>query len=302
MKPLLLALSGNEVIGERLAAAIAAKYSQPETRRFPDGETYLRITANVQGRDVILVCSLDQPDAKYLPLIFLAETARDLGARSVGLICPYLAYMRQDARFKPGEAITSAYFARALSQHVDWLVTVDPHLHRRKSLSEIYPIPAVAVHAGPAIAAWVREHVTMPLLAGPDSESEQWVADVARGADAPYIVLEKHRHGDRDVEVSAPDISAWRGRTPVLVDDIISTAQTLIKSVRGLQAGCASGIIVADIHGLFAGKAYEELCAVGVQKIVTCNTVAHMSNAIDVTALLASATAELMRARKSNRR
>lgn len=296
MKPILLALPGNEVIGVSLAAALAAEYAVPEIRHFPDGETYVRLTAGVQGRDVILVCSLDNPDAKFLPLMFLAETAKDLGARSVGLICPYLAYMRQDTRFKSGEGITSAYFARALSQHFDWLVTVDPHLHRRKSLSEIYAIPAKAVHAGPAIAAWVRDYVPAPLIIGPDSESAQWVAAVAREANAPYIVLEKHRHGDREVEVSAPDMQPWRDRTPVLVDDIISTAHTLIAATRRLLSAGASGIIVIGIHCLFADRAYDELRAMGVSQIVSCNTVTHPSNAIDVAALLARAVEELMRA------
>lgn len=298
MKPLLLAFPGNEVIGVSLAAALAAEYGAPEVHHFPDGETYVRLNADVQGRDVILVCSLDQPDTKFLPLIFLAETAKDLGARSVGLICPYLAYMRQDTRFKPGEGITSAYFARALGQHFDWLVTMDPHLHRRKSLSEIYTIPAEAVHAGTDIAAWVRHNVTAPLIIGPDSESAQWVEAVAREADAPYIVLEKHRHGDQEVEISAPDMRPWRDRTPVLVDDIISTAQTLIESVHSLQAAGTSNIIAVGIHGLFAGKAYDELRASGVRKIVTCNSVAHPSNAIDVTAFLAGAARELLRAQK----
>ncbi len=299
MKPLLLALPGNEVIGGKLAALLGAEYAVPETRSFPDGETYVRINADVKARDIILACSLDRPDAKFLPLMFLAETAKDIQANSVGLISPYLAYMRQDARFKPGEGITSSYFARALSQHVDWLVTVDPHLHRHQSLPEIYTIPAAAVHAWPAIAAWVRDNVPLPLIVGPDSESAQWVAEVARGADAPYIVLEKHRHGDRDVEVSAPDMRSWRGRTPVLVDDIISTAQTLIETVHRLQIAGASGIIAVGIHGLFAGRAYDELSTAGVRKIVTCNTVAHPSNAIDVTALLAGAAEELMQAHKS---
>ncbi|HEX4888949.1 MAG TPA: ribose-phosphate pyrophosphokinase [Alphaproteobacteria bacterium] len=298
MRPLLLALPGNEVIGVSLAAALAAEYGAPEVHHFPDGETYVRLNADVQGRDVILVCSLDQPDTKFLPLIFLAETAKDLGARSVGLICPYLAYMRQDTRFKPGEAVTSVYFARALGQHFDWLVTMDPHLHRRKSLSEIYTIPAEAVHAGTAIADWVRHNVTAPLIIGPDSESAQWVAEVARSSDAPYIVLDKHRHGDHEVEVSVPDLHLWRDRTPVLVDDIISTAQTLIESVHSLQAAGTSNIIAVGIHGLFAGKAYDELRASGVRKIVTCNTVAHPSNAIDVTAFLAGAARELLRAQK----
>ncbi len=298
MRPLVLPMPGNEALGAKLADALGAENSLPEIRHFPDGETYARITADVAVRDVLVVCSLDRPDAKFLPLIFLAATARDLGARSVGLICPYLAYMRQDMRFRPGEAVTSACFARALSAHLDWLVTMDPHLHRYRSLTEIYPISATAVHAGPAIAVWVRDNVPMPLIVGPDSESAQWVEAVAHTAGAPWIVLEKHRHGDRDVEISAPDMRPWRGRTPVLVDDIISTAHTLIETTRGLRAAGATEIIVAGVHGLFAGQAYDELSAAGVRKIVTCNTVAHPSNAIDITPLLAHAVEKLMRAQK----
>lgn len=300
MKPLLLALPGNEAIGKRLADALAAEYSHPETRQFPDDETYLRLNSDIKARNIILTCSLDKPNPKFLPLIFLAETARDLGAHSVGLICPYLAYMRQDTRFHSGEAITSACFARALGQHFDWLATVDPHLHRYRSLSEIYAIPSIAAHAGPAIAAWVRDNVPMPLIAGPDSESAQWVETVAREAGAPYIVLEKHRLGDHEVEISTPDMRPWRGRTPVLVDDIISTARTLIETTRRFRAAGVTDIIAAGVHGLFAGQAYDELCAAGVRKIVTCNTIAHPSNAIDITAPLAKAVEKLMRAQKGD--
>ena len=79
-----------------------------------------------------------------MPLALVAGTARDLGASSVGLVAPYLAYMRQDRMFRAGEGVTSVYFARLLADSFDWLVTVDPHLHRRRSLTEIYPFPAAA--------------------------------------------------------------------------------------------------------------------------------------------------------------
>ena len=110
--------------------------------------------------------------------------------------------MRQDRRFKPGEAITSRQTAELLSNAFDWLVTVDPHLHRYGSLSEIYRIPTHVVHATPLISKWIREHVANPLIIGPDSESEQWVSAVANDAGSPYSVLEKVRRGDRDVEIS----------------------------------------------------------------------------------------------------
>jgi ribose-phosphate pyrophosphokinase len=284
---LLIALPGNEAMGRRLAEALDAVPIEVAIQKFPDGETYLRYGGEVSGRQAILLCTLDHPDHKFLPLAFAAATARDLGAVSVGFVCPYLAYMRQDRRFKPGEAVTSSYFARLLSSQIDWLVTVDPHLHRRDSLSELYGIPAAAVHVAPLISRWIAQEVENPLLIGPDSESAQWVSAVAQGVRAPYVVLEKIRRGDRDVEVSVPDVARWAGHTPVLVDDIVSTARTMIAAVGHLkEAGMRPPHCVA-VHGIFAGTAYEELRAAGTAKIATCNTIPHETNAIDVTALLA---------------
>jgi ribose-phosphate pyrophosphokinase len=238
---------------------------------------------------VVVLCSLDHPDDKFLPLLFAVAAARDLGAASVGLVSPYLAYMRQDRRFQPGEAVTSTYFARTLAREIDWLVTVDPHLHRRAALSEIYSVPAVALHATPLIADWIRENVDRPLIIGPDEESRQWAAAVAPGAGAPHLVLRKIRRGDRDVEVSVPEVELWRGHTPVIVDDIVSTARTMIETVGHLvRAGMRPPICVC-VHGLFAGHAYRKLLEAGASRVVTSNTIPHESNAIDVTDMLAHA-------------
>lgn len=285
--PVLFDLAGHGALANGLATALGAEPGRIEQRRFPDGKSYVRINSPVAGRAVMLMAGLDRPDDKVLPLIFAAATARDLGAGQVGLIAPYLPYMRQDARFRAGEGITSAYFARALSAAVDWLVTVDPHLHRRKSLAEIYSVPAVAMHAAPLLAEWIGGAVERPLLIGPDAESSQWVEAVARGAGAPSIVLEKLRRGDRAVDISVPDIERWRDHTPVLVDDIVSTGRTLIETVGHLKrAGLRPPVCVA-VHGVFAGDAYEALRAAGAARVITANTIRHDSNAIDVAPLLA---------------
>ncbi|MGE0333835.1 MAG: ribose-phosphate pyrophosphokinase [Gammaproteobacteria bacterium] len=294
MRPLLVVLRESEPLAKPLAEAVGAEIAHLEVRRFPDGETYLRYDTSPSGRPVVLLCPLDRPDDKFLPLLFAAAAARDLGAGSVGLVSPYLAYLRQDRRFRPGEAVTSTYFAEILARQVDWLVTVDPHLHRRSSLSEIYAKPAVALHAAPLIADWVREAIDRPLLVGPDAESEQWVAAVARDAGAPHVVLRKTRRGDRDVEVSVPEVERWQGHTPVLVDDIVSTARTMIETVGHLvRAGMRPPVCIA-VHGLFAGDAYEELLQAGASRIVTSNTVTHETNAIDVTDLLADAVRKMI--------
>ncbi len=201
--------------------------------------------------------------------------------------------MRQDRRFQPGEAITSDYFARMLSAQIDWLVTVDPHLHRREALAEIYSVPAQVAHAATLIADWIRQEVEQPLLIGPDSESAQWVAAVAGAAGAPYVILEKTRRGDREVEVSVPEVDRWRDRTPVLVDDIVSTARTMIETVGHLKDSGMRPPVCVAVHGIFAGTAYEDLEAAGACRIVTTNTVPHPSNVIDISDLLADSARSL---------
>ena len=180
--PIFLPLPGNGKFAVGLAGLLGGEVGRMETRRFPDGETYLRLLSEVAGRDIVLVCTLDRPDTKLVPLLIAADAARELGALSVGLVAPYLAYMRQDQRFQNGEAISSRSFARRISDAVDWLVTADPHLHRYASLGDIYDIRAEAVHAAAPISDWIRTHVERPLIIGPDSESEQWASAIARRA------------------------------------------------------------------------------------------------------------------------
>ncbi len=190
--------------------------------------------------------------------------------------------------------MTSRIFAKLLSQTVDGLVTVDPHLHRYPTLGEIYSIPSRVEHAAPMIAAWIRTRVKRPVIVGPDSESEQWVSEVADMAGAPFLVLSKRRRGDHDVEIEVPPLGSWRGYTPVLVDDIISTARTMMETIEHLaQAGYTAPICIA-VHAVFAGDAYEGLIRAGAADIVTCNTVPHPSNAIDLTNTLASGVRNLL--------
>lgn len=297
MKPLLFAFPGNEALAQRLAQQLAAELGRLTLRRFPDGETYLRIESEVSalaGRTVILLATLDRPDDKLLPLLFLAGTARELGAASVGLVAPYLAYMRQDTRFLPGEAVSSVYFARCLSGALDWLVTVDPHLHRRSCLDEIYSIPSYVAHAAPAIAGWIRQFVAAPLLVGPDAESAQWVAAVASAAGAPHVVLQKIRRGDHEVEVSVPEVARWQACTPVLVDDIISTGHTMLETLAHLRRAGLAAPVCIGVHAVFAGDAYQKLLAAGAARVLTCNSIFHASNAIELSALLAAGVRTLL--------
>ncbi len=291
-KPLLVPLPGNERMAAELTSLLAAEIGHLEIRKFPDGETYLRFATNPAGRAVFIVCTLVDPDARILPLLFAAATTHELGALEVGLIAPYLAYMRQDRRFNPGEAVTSRQVARLLSDAFDWLVTVDPHLHRYSSLAEIYTIPARVAHAASLISNWIRTHVENPVIIGPDIESEQWVSEVAKDSGAPYTVLEKVRHGDRDVEITVRNRDCLAEHTPVLVDDIISSGRTMLEAARLVSLGGQVKPICIAVHGIFADRA-DELIARAGARVITSNSIPHRTNEIDLADRLAEAVRAL---------
>lgn len=286
MKRTVMAMPGNEGFAAALAASLGAAKAGLEWRRFPDGESYVRLSDDVAGAEVIVVCTLADPDPQILSLIYTARTARDLGAARLTLVAPYLAYMRQDAVFNPGEAVSSKYFGELVSRYFDALVTVDPHLHRHKEMSAIYSIPAGVAHAAPLIGAWVSDHVENPLIVGPDEESEQWASEIARHCRAPVTVLRKARSGDRDVRITLPDLSQWRGLQPVLVDDIVSSGRTMIEAAVLLREAQFPAPVCCAVHAIFAQQAYADLLQVAA-RVVSTDTVAHVSNGMSVVSQVA---------------
>lgn len=298
MKPLLFAMPGSERLAAQLGGFLPSDPGELCLHRFPDGECCPRFMTAVTARDVILVDSLDRPDGKILAIYLAASVARELGARSIGFVIPYLPYMRQDMQFNPGEGVTSRHFARLLSSCCDWFVTVDPHLHRHRDLSAIYAVPSALVHAAPEVAKWIRQNVERPFLLGPDEESLQWVSEVADAVGCPSTVLSKVRSGDRDIAVSCPDLSAWTGMTPVLLDDIVSTGSTMIAAMRQvLDARMAAPVCIA-VHPVFAGDALAAITAAGPARIVSCNTIDHPTNQIDLSRPIAAAVGKFLQHRR----
>lgn len=289
--PCVLALPGNEALAAQLCAALPAQAGALQLRAFPDGESYVRVQTAVAGRCVLVVATLDRPDSKLIPLYLLCKTLRELGAARIVLVAPYLAYMRQDVRFHDGEAISARAIGDWLTPVIDDLLTVDPHLHRIHDLSEVYRLRTQVIAAAPAIVAYLREQLPRALLIGPDSESEQWVAEVAAAAGCAYCVLAKTRHGDREVEIAVPARADWAARTPVLIDDIISTGRTMIAAMQALREVGAAAPWCIGVHAIFAGDAYAELQAAGAARIVTANTIVHPSNAIDLAPYLVARVA-----------
>lgn len=284
---------GAQSLSDSLTSGLNAQQGTFESRSFPDGETYLKLTTDVRGADCIVLMDLSRPNAKFLPLIFLTETFRELGAASVGLVAPYLCYMRQDRRFTAGEAITSKLFASTLSRYVDWLVTVDPHLHRYESLAEIYSIPSKVVQGAPALADWLKSQKSV-LLVGPDAESEQWVSQIAAISRHPFVIGEKQRRGDRDVVIKLPALASAARQRVMIIDDVIASGYTILQCLKALRLQGVASIGCAAVHGIFADGIDSVLMQSGLAELATTNTIKHSSNCIDISPLLIPAVTECL--------
>jgi len=256
--------------------------------RFPDGELKLTLPPRL-GAEVRILRSLHAPNEKLVELILAARAARELGAREVTLVAPYLAYMRQDSAFKPGEVVSQKVIGRLLADLFDAVVTVDPHLHRIATLSDAVPLArAVALSAAPLIGHFVAMRGRNPMLVGPDAESAQWVHVAATYNGLPWTVCRKTRHGDTEVDVELP-AAEIEGRDVVLIDDVASSGHTLAAAARALKEAGAARVDAVVTHAVLAPEAGALLKAAGIGEFWSTDSVPHESNALSVVPLIADA-------------
>lgn len=289
---LLLAFDDEAPLAMALAQALGWPWALVDRHSFPDGETRLRLPPTLPAR-VVMLRGLQQPNAKIAELLLAASGARELGAQSLTLVCPYLAYMRQDIEFTPGEVVSQRHLGRALATWFDAVVTVDPHLHRVPTMAEVVPgRRGLALTAAPLLGAWVAQQRPGALLLGPDEEARQWVSVAASAHGLDHAVCVKQRHGDRDVDVALPELDV-AGRQVVIFDDVASTGRTLAAATRGVLRSGATSVDVIVTHALFGGDALEHIRAAGVGQVWSSNTVPHPSNVVSVVPLLAAALAQV---------
>jgi ribose-phosphate pyrophosphokinase len=254
--------------------------------RFPDRESLVRLRAPA-AREAIVVRSFDNPDGKLFEALLAADASRRAGARRVTLVAPYLPYMRQDKVFEPGEPVSQRVLGTMLGEAFDRVVTLEAHLHRIRRLGEVIPCRARSLSAAPALAQWMRAHARGALVVGPDAESMPWVREIGRAAGTNWIVGRKQRLGDRTVHVHFDDLPA--ARRAVVIDDVASSGATLAGAARALRVRGIARIDAIVVHAIFAPGAISLIRRAGVRRILSCDTIAHPTNAIRCAPLVADA-------------
>lgn len=278
-------------LGRPLAGALGLTLAPVTVHRFPDGETLVRVTPAV-GSHAFLLRSLQNPNAKLIETLLAADALRRAGAQRVTLIAPYLPYMRQDTVFTPGEPLSQKVIADCLGRAFDRIVTIEPHLHRTRQLSDVFPCDAVALSAAPILAQWIHRTGRRSLVVGPDEESEPWIRAIAEPAHLPWVVGKKERLGDHRVRIHFPTLPSCT--RAVIVDDIASSGGTVAVAARALRRAGVPTVDAAVVHAIFAPGALGRIRTAGIRHLVSCDTIPHPTNAIRSLPLLVAAMKEML--------
>jgi len=286
MKAAVYAFADEKIPGEALASELGIEDAAIALHRFPDGESLITIPAP-SAQIAVLYRSLHHPNAKLFDLLLAASALRENGARRVILVAPYLAYMRQDTAFHPGEAVSQRVLGTLIAGAFDACITVDPHLHRTRSLGEMMPgIAAISLNAARTLSAALDAEAD-PLILGPDEESLQWVRKIAEPIGLNYAVGRKQRTGDRRVSIHFDAIECVRGRNVVLIDDVISSGTTLAVAAEQLRCAGATRVEALTTHCLASAQDLAMLRASGIERIRSTDSVSGPTATIPLAPLLA---------------
>jgi len=279
----------SQELGRKIADLLKARIVPVGFKRFPDGESYIRLDGDIKGEEAVIVQTTSPPqDTHLLQLFLMIDTAKNLGAKKVTAVVPYLAYARQDKRFLFGEAISVETIIKLLeASGLDQFITVN--IHEEEILEKIH-IPARNLSAFPLLA----EHFKEKGLAGafslaPDQGALEWAREADNVLKGGFGWLRKERDrltGEIAVEKKRFDV---RGRDVIVFDDIISSGGTMAKGVKMVKDQGARKVYTACIHPLLAEGAEEKILKSGADGIVGTDCVPSSVSVVSVAPLIARA-------------
>lgn len=285
MKKEMIIMSFPEVsaIGKKVASVLNVPHSRIQVHEFPDGEYNLKFRKNPRGKKVVIVsCLAREPNKRMIECMLAAGIARDFKAKEVILVATYLPYMRQDTHFSGYDSFSAKHFLEAFSDY-DKIIAIDPHLHRIKNMHFISK-KAESISANATVAYYIKKKFKDDFtIIGPDAESAQWSAKIAKMLNKKVVILEKTRFGDKHIKQKEKKLG--EGGTYIIIDDIISTGRTLAGALEMAKNQGAKRLVCIGIHGLLLGDA-AKLVRKHAQ-LITTNTIPNKYAKIDVSVLIA---------------
>lgn len=270
----------SQVLATQVAQALKTTVVDVNYSRFPDGESYL--LAGKADDEMVIVGSVVDNDS--LVQLMLLIDACDQATNH--LVLPYMAYARQDKRFRAGEPVSSRVVARALSQGVSEVITVNIH---EEGVLKFFNVPARNISLAADIGAYIRTlELDNPLILAPDEGAREFAGQVASEGGWEFDHLEKTRLSGVEVKMAPKKLSAL-SRSVVIVDDIISTGGTIATAAGMLYRQGARDVTAACVHGVFTGGAYARLMATGIRDVVCSDTIERSCSRIMASGRIAGA-------------
>jgi ribose-phosphate pyrophosphokinase len=280
-------------LADEICAHLGATRAKTVLGKFSDGEIYFQILENVRGADVFVVQPCSQPaDFHLMELLMMIDALKRASAWRITAVIPYYCYARQDRKDKPRVPISAKLVADLLeTAGASRALTLDLHAPQ---IQGYFNVPVDHLYASPVMVEYFKQKALPNLtVVSPDAGGVERARAFAKKLDAPLAIVDKRRVDVNVAEVMNL-IGEVRGRNTLVVDDIIDTAGTLVKTAEALIAEGATAVYAAATHAVLSGPAVERLTKSDVTEIIVTNSVPLSANAQKLKKIKVLSVAELL--------
>jgi ribose-phosphate pyrophosphokinase len=266
--------NSNVSLAQEICGHLSVKLSDAKVRTFSDGEVLVEIGDNVRGRDVYVIQSTCAPANNHLmELLIMVDALKRSSAARINAVVPYFGYARQDRKVAPRAPITAKLVADLMSvAGIDRLLTMDLHAGQ---IQGFFDIPVDHLYAAPVMLEEIRKFVPSSenlVVVSPDAGGTERARAFGKRLNAGLAIIDKRRSGPNVSEVMHI-IGDVKGKTCVIIDDMIDTAGTLCAAAQALQAAGAGEVFACATHGVLSGPALERIENSPLQQVIVCNTI-----------------------------
>ncbi len=264
--------TANERLADDVCEFLGLTRNQAQVTRFKDGEAYVQIQENVRGADVFVIQPTSRPvDEHLMELLLMIDALKRASAKRITAVVPYYGYGRQDRKDKPRAPISAKLVADLLTTAgADRALIIDPHASQ---IQGFFNIPVDPLFASPVLVDYFKR-LNLPNLTvvSPDAGGVERARFFAKKMDSALAIVDKRRVEANVAEIMNV-IGDVQGRTCLVIDDLIDTAGTLVKTAAALMENGATAVYACCSHPVFSGPAVENIAQSCIKEVVVTDTI-----------------------------